>query len=334
MADRWPGIELRHLAAFRAVARERSFHAAGTRLGYTQSAISQQVAALERAVGAPLVVRPGGPKPVTLTEAGKLLLEHAEGISSRIAAAQADLAAFLEGRGGLLRIGSYQSVGARIIPAVLKLLGRGRQVQLTEAASDVELASFLETGGIDLAFADLPLPEGPFEAVELLRDRYVLVVEAGSELSGCSERLTPADLGRVPLICFRSGRCMQRILRRLADYGVEPTIAFRSDHNETLQALASAGMGAALMPRLAVDAADPSIAVLELGEILPPRLIALAWNSHRQVGPAASEFVELARAVCISTARERDPAVTRESERSHGAPTGRARTADPANRRR
>jgi DNA-binding transcriptional LysR family regulator len=134
MADRWPGIELRHLAAFRAVARERSFHAAGTRLGYTQSAISQQVAALERAVGARLVIRPGGPKPVTLTEAGKLLLRHAEAISARLAAAQADLATFLEGREGLLRIGAYQSVGARIIPAVLKRLGRERralEVQLT-----------------------------------------------------------------------------------------------------------------------------------------------------------------------------------------------------------
>jgi DNA-binding transcriptional LysR family regulator len=314
MADRWPGIELRHLAAFRAVARERSFHAAGTRLGYTQSAISQQVAALERAVGARLVIRPGGPKPVTLTEAGKLLLRHAEAISARMAAAQADLATFLEGREGLLRIGAYQSVGAQIIPAVLKRLGRERralEVQLTEAASDVELASFLETGGIDLAFADLPLPDGPFEAVELVRDPYVLVVEAESDLAVRSEALTPADLARVPLICFRNGRCMERILRRLSDYGVEPTIAFRSDHNETLQALASAGMGVALMPRLAVDAADPTIAVLELGEILPPRLIALAWNSDRQLGPAASEFVELARAVCGSAARGLDAAVTR-----------------------
>src|SRR5438093_13223280 len=105
MAERWPGIELRHLAAFRAVARERSFHAAGARLGYTQSAISQQVAALERAVGARLVVRPGGPKAVTLTEAGKLLLKHAEAISSRMAAAQADLAAFPELRDGVVRTG-------------------------------------------------------------------------------------------------------------------------------------------------------------------------------------------------------------------------------------
>jgi DNA-binding transcriptional LysR family regulator len=221
-----------------------------------------------------------------------------------MAAAQADLAAFLEGREGLLRIGAYQSVGAWIIPVLLKRLGRESptlEVQLTEAASDLELLSFLETGGIDLAFADLPLPDEPFEAVELLRDPYVLVVEAESELAVKSEPLTPDDLLGLPMLCFRNGRRMERILRRLSEYGVEPTIAFRSDHNETLQALASAGMGVALMPRLAVDAADPSVAVVELGDMLPPRLIALAWNAERKLGPAASEFVELAQAACGGT---------------------------------
>ncbi|HYX89082.1 MAG TPA: LysR family transcriptional regulator [Gaiellaceae bacterium] len=310
MVDRWPGIELRHLAAFRAVAKHRSFHAAAARLGYTQSAISQQVAALERAVGARLVVRPGGPKPVTLTDAGGLLLEHADAIAARIAAAQADLAAFLDGRESMLRIGAYQSVGARIIPALLKRLRRERpnlEVKLTEAAGDVELVSLLETGRLDLAFADLPLPDGPFAAVELLRDPYVLVVEAGSELAAPSRRLTPAEVAQLPLICFRSGRCMERILRRLSDFGVAPAVAFRSDHNETLQGLASAGMGVALMPRLAVDAADPSVALVELGEMLPPRLIALAWNAERKLAPAASEFVELAQGVCRGTARRGPP---------------------------
>ena len=300
MVERWPGIELRHLAAFRAVARDRSFHAAAARLGYTQSAISQQVAALERVVGAQLVVRPGGRKPVTLTDAGKLLLEHADAIAARVAAAQADLAAFRDGRAGVLRIGVYQSIGARILPGLLRRFRAQRhelELQLTEAVGDVELASFLEAGAIDLAFADLPLPEGPFAAVELLRDPYVLVVEAGSELAERAEPPSPAEVARLPLICFRSGRCTDRIMRRLSYFGVEPAIAFRSDHNETLQALASAGMGVALMPRLAVHTADPAVALVELGDILPPRLIALAWNADRTLGPAASEFVELAKAV-------------------------------------
>src|SRR5581483_10123196 len=89
----WHGVELRHLAALQALAQERSFGRAGRRLGYTQSAISQQIAALERAVGERLVERPGGPRPVTLTEAGRLLLRHADAIVARLQAAQADMAA-------------------------------------------------------------------------------------------------------------------------------------------------------------------------------------------------------------------------------------------------
>src|SRR5205809_289204 len=74
--ERWLGIELRHLAALEAVAEEASFNRGASRLGYTQSAISQQIAALERAVGQRLIERPGGPSRVALTPAGHLLLRH------------------------------------------------------------------------------------------------------------------------------------------------------------------------------------------------------------------------------------------------------------------
>src|SRR5919206_1679384 len=103
--DRWLGIELRHLIALDAVAREGSFGRAATSLGYTQSAVSQQIAALERIVGARLVERPGGPRPVSLTEAGELLLRHSEAIAARLAAAQADPGAPPRGGGGVLRVG-------------------------------------------------------------------------------------------------------------------------------------------------------------------------------------------------------------------------------------
>src|SRR3954468_3708251 len=102
--DRWLGIELRHLLALEAVAREGSFGKAATSLGYTQPAVSQQIALLERIVGHRLVERPGGPRPVSLTEAGRLLLTHAEAIAARLAAAQADLSAFGTGGGGILRV--------------------------------------------------------------------------------------------------------------------------------------------------------------------------------------------------------------------------------------
>src|SRR5207249_3982695 len=117
--DRLLGVELRHLLALQAVAREGSFGRAAIALGYTQSAVSQQIAALERIVGARLVERPGGPRPVSLTEAGELLLRHAEAIVARLAAAQADLGALAEGEGGVLRVGIYQSVGQRILPDLI-----------------------------------------------------------------------------------------------------------------------------------------------------------------------------------------------------------------------
>ncbi len=108
----------RHLAALQAVARKGSFGGAAVALGYSQSAVSQQIAALERIVGERLVERPGGPRPVSLTDAGNSL-GHAEGIVARLEAAQADLAAYSEGSAGTLRVGTYQSVGARVLPRVM-----------------------------------------------------------------------------------------------------------------------------------------------------------------------------------------------------------------------
>src|SRR5918995_3854309 len=106
--DRWLGVELRHLAALQAIAEEGSFGRAARRLGYTQSAVSQQLAMLERLVGERLVERPGGPRPVTLTEAGELLVRHAEAIVARLEAARADLEALSAGGAGSLRVGTYQ----------------------------------------------------------------------------------------------------------------------------------------------------------------------------------------------------------------------------------
>ena len=123
--DRWLGIELRHLAALKAVAEEGSFRGAASRLGYTQSAISQQIATLERLVGAKLLERPGGPRAVSLTEAGRLVLRHAEAIIARLKAAEADVAAIVDGGAGRLRVGTFQSAGARILPALAPALRRG-----------------------------------------------------------------------------------------------------------------------------------------------------------------------------------------------------------------
>src|SRR6266581_4733713 len=141
-SDRWLGVELRHLAALQAVTQEGSFSRAAVRLGYAQSAVSQQIAMLERLVGEQLVVRPGGRRPISLTEAGELLLGHADAIVARLAAAQADLAALAEGTAGALRVGTWQSTGARILPELLRRFRREWpqvEIQLVESEDDVEM---------------------------------------------------------------------------------------------------------------------------------------------------------------------------------------------------
>src|SRR5438105_9487671 len=293
-SDRWLGIELRHLTALEAVSREGSFGRAAKSLGYTQSAISQQIAALERIVGARLVERPGGPRPVSLTEAGELLLRHAEAIVARLAAAQADLGALAEGEGGVLRVGIYQSVGQRILPELMRRYAAAWprvEIALTESASDAELLGLVERGELDLTFADLPLVDGPFEEVELLRDPYVLIVPAGSPLAERGTPPTRGEIASLDLIGYRSCRTTARIEDTLRE---RLRFVFLSDHHGTVQGLVGAGVGAALVPRLTIEPGDERIVEIELGTKVPPRVIALGWHRDRYRTPAARAFVDTA----------------------------------------
>lgn len=300
-ANGWLGIELRHLVALQAVADEGSFGRAARSLGYTQSAISQQIAALERIVGQQLIDRPGGPRPVTLTDAGSLLLTHARGINARLAAAEADLEALGAGDSGPLRIGTYQSVGARVLPTLLhefRAEWPKIDIGLVESHDDLELLELVERGEVDVTFCVFPLEPGPFESVELMRDPYVLVVPADSPFVTRGKTPTLREILDQPLISYRTCRTTQRVEERLRLAGRDPEVVFRSDDNGTVQALVASGVGVALVPRLTVDPADESIAVVELGDRVPPRIIGVAWHSDRQLTPAARMFIEAAQAVC------------------------------------
>ncbi|HWG55625.1 MAG TPA: LysR substrate-binding domain-containing protein [Gaiellaceae bacterium] len=292
----WLGVELRHLAALDAVARTGSFGRAADALGYTQSAVSQQIATLERIVGERLLERPGGPRAVTLTEAGALLLRHAEAIVARLRAAEADMAALRQGQAGTLRVGTFQSVGSRILPAVLRRFRAAWplvEIQLAESPSDDELLTHVERGELDLAFAMQPLPEGPFAVAELLRDPYVLVVPSEHELAHAS-RASLAELDDLPLIGNRACRSTSLAESELAARGVRAGVGFRSDDNGTVQALVGSGFGAALVPLLTVGADDERVAVLELDPPIPERTIVVAWHRDRHRSPAARAFLELA----------------------------------------
>ena len=119
-AEQWPGIELRHLAALVAVAREQSFRAAAASLGYVPSAISAQIGDLESKLGVRLFERSRGPGPVALTEAGRVLLAHAEAILARLQAAESDVHRLVDGGVRVLRVGLTQSAGVRILPTLIR----------------------------------------------------------------------------------------------------------------------------------------------------------------------------------------------------------------------
>src|SRR5438874_1586838 len=204
--DGFLGLELRHLAALEAVGRTNSFGRAARELGYTQSAVSQQIAHLGRAVGQRLVERPGGPRPVSLTEAGTLLLRHADAIVAQLDAAEADMAALAAGAAGPLRLGIFQSVGARILPGLLRRFREEWplvEVRVREETDAAELLRLLEHGELDLTFADLPLRGGPFEWNEILRDPYVLLVPADDALAQRDAAPALRDLAGLPLVTWR-----------------------------------------------------------------------------------------------------------------------------------
>jgi DNA-binding transcriptional LysR family regulator len=298
--DQWLGIDLRHLAALEAVARTRSFGRAARELGYTQSAVSQQIAQLERIVGQRLFDRPGGPRRVEPTEAGLLLLGHADAIVAQLDAARADMAALAEGAAGTLRVGIYQSVGARLLPALVRrfraqwpLVG----VRVREESSAADLLRLLEHGELDLSFADLPLPEGPFEWAELLQDPYVLLVSARSELASLDAAPPLRDVAKLPLIGRRTTDEPERFV---AGRAPELNVVFRTDDNGTLAALVAEDLGAAIEPRLVVDPRNRDVKMLPFGSRIPPRTLVLAWHRDRYRSQAAQAFVELAQQLAES----------------------------------
>jgi DNA-binding transcriptional LysR family regulator len=299
--DRWPGLDLRHLIALKTIAQEGSFGRAAETLGYTQSAISQQIATLERVVGLKLIERPGGPRAISLTEAGRILLRHAEAIEARLHAAKADMDALSAGEAGRLRVGTFQSVGARVLPLLVRRFSEAHprvEIALQESPDEDDLLEMVERGELDVTFNTLPVAREPFETVELLRDPYVLVVPVGSPLASSTRIPSLKEIALQPLIGFSRCRAMDALESQLTASGRAPNVVFRSDNNGTVQGLVGAGVGVAVTPMLTVEAEDPSVLVIDLGGRIAPRVIGLAWHRDRHRSPAAEAFVETAIAVC------------------------------------
>ncbi len=310
--DPWLGVELRHLAALDAVDTEGSFGRAATKLGYTQSAISQQIATLERIVGERLIERPGGPRPVALTEAGRLLLRHARAIVSRLQAAQADLGALSAGEAGSLHVGIFQSVGARILPEVMRRFTRAWpnvEIELRESHSDSVLADLVERGELDLSFVQLPLPNPWLETELVLQDDYVLLSAVDSDFAADGRAPSLREIAEQPLIGYRNCRATEIVVDQLRAGGREPHFVFRSDENGVVQGLAGAGIGIAVIPRLAIDPNDESVRITNLSPRIPRRQIGITRHKDRYHSPASRAFVATALEVGAETTGTLAPAL-------------------------
>jgi molybdate transport repressor ModE-like protein len=290
-------VELRYLVALAAVARKGSFSAAAELLGYTQSAVSQQIARLERIVGHTLVERPGGSRAVSLTPAGRILLGHADAITARLESARADLEALAQGSAGVLRVGCYQSVGVRILPRVLagfRAAWPQVTVELTEAEDDAELLELVERGALDIAFIAYPMMPGPFSALELMEDPYVVVARQEDALGAASGPVDLNELAGVPLVTYAQMREVHWIENRLGRPELREQIVFRSNDNGTILGLAVEGVGAAIVSWLSADPFRAGVRTRALRGV-SPRIVGIAWHRDRYRLPAHEAFVRLAQ---------------------------------------
>ncbi|QXJ23421.1 LysR family transcriptional regulator [Actinomadura graeca] len=284
-------VELRHVAAMVAIAEEGSFGRAALRLGYTQSTVSQQIAALERTLGGEVFDRPGGPRAVRLTPLGSVVLARGRELLAK-ADALADAVDRFKAGDGRIDIGTFQSVSNVILPSVVRRLRDeqpGCDIRLSEEEPEQP-----RIGDLDLLFYDGRI-DGDVEYRKLLDDPYLLVTSAGTFPDGPVplDRLDGAPMVAWPLTCDQP--LMEQALVRA---GARPQVVFRSVVNDTLFSMVRAGMGSAVLPWLAIHGADvPSDARLRVHELRPsppPREIYLHWRPGRTRSPLAARAIDIA----------------------------------------
>jgi DNA-binding transcriptional LysR family regulator len=275
-----------------------SFSAAAEALSYTQSAISQAIARLEAETGTTLVVRDRqGIRP---TAAGATLVEHAETIFAQIDAAETDLAAVLGVRIGRLRMASFPSAGATLMPLAIATFREAHpDVSLTLAEGEPEeIAPRLRAGEFDLALLfEFPgvreRPGAGLRSVGLLEDPMHVALPAAHPLAD-KRALTLSDLRDEDWVqTSASSPCARHVVRSCLGAGFEPRVTFESDDYETVQGLVAAGVGVALIPRLALTRLRPEIVVRELAPRSPERKVVAATTAAPGVAPAARTMIRV-----------------------------------------
>ena len=292
-------LDVRRMRVLREVAAQGSFSAAADALAYTQSAVSQQIAALEREAGTRLVNRSA--RGVTLTDAGRALVVHADAILGRLADAEAELDAIAGLRGGRLRLTTFATAGATIMPkAIVTFRERHPGVELTLAPEEPQdsLAA-LRAGDADVALTISALDEPPeategLDLVHLLDDPMYLMLAADHPLAGRS-RVRLADLAEDDWILGSSNRCPDaRILvRACQDAGFEPRIAFHSDDYLAIQGFVAGGFGVSFIPDLALIAVRDDVVVRSLGARPPLRRVQAATLAESYASPAKQAMLKV-----------------------------------------
>jgi DNA-binding transcriptional LysR family regulator len=307
-------LNVGRLKVLKEVAYRGSFSAAATALSYTQSAVSQQIATLEAETGMALVER--HPRGVSLTAAGQTLVGHAEGILARLDAAEASLSAIAGLRGGRLRVASFPTAGATLMPlAISEFRSSYPDVELTLAEGEPEaIVARLRAGELDLAllfeFAGETLPVQDVARTELLEDPMFLALPRAHRLVA-KERLRLADLAAEAWVqTSSSSPCARHVVRSCHAAGFEPNVAFESDDYQTVQGLVAAGVGVALIPELALSVVRDDIAIRALSPAPPVRQVIAATPAGARLVPAAPAMLGILEAAA------------RRYEQQRGRPAG------------
>jgi DNA-binding transcriptional LysR family regulator len=289
-------MDLRQLRAIVALAEERSFTRAASRLLVAQPALSQQIAKLEAEVGLPLVDRTT--RRVAMTEAGDRLVEHARRVLKQVDVAREDLADLAGVRSGRLTIGASQTVGGFDLLGVLAEFHRRYPAVDLAVREDLSmsLADKLRADELDLAFLTGP-GEPPIDALELhavSREDLLVVLSRDHELAGRGS-VSVADLERHAVVTFRHGATIRRRLHEAAArVGFDLRVAFETNEVARMRAMAAAGMAVAILPRSDAEGPGPPIETVSIDEPGFVHTVYLSSRAGRHHSPAARSFIALA----------------------------------------
>jgi DNA-binding transcriptional LysR family regulator len=319
-------LDVRRLRVLREVARRGSLSRAAEVLSYTPSAVSQQIAALEREAGMALLERRA--RGVVLTEAGHTLVAHAHVILDRLEAAEAALAELADLRRGRLRMATFATAGASILPrAVDTFRARHPAVELTVGQADPdETVARLREGALDIGLGiDLPpSPAEGVEAIDLFDDPFRLALHRDHRLAAAGE-LSLADLREETWIDVPSsmsgGRVLAEACRRA---GFTPRVAFESDDYTAIQELVGAGVGIALLPDLALRPRQDAVVLRALHRPALHRRIQAVTRTPAFRSPAAEAMLAVLRELAERRARAGEPGAAPQAVAAVAPATGAA----------